>query len=92
MLHLASQEKTFLLCQNSISTKTSSPVQSFIYTSRLPKHIVSSAQSSTDTNAHPIIEDSRSDYELIEIIRNKEICYHVNPSLTKPSNKAPPKS
>ena len=90
MLHFASQEKTSLLCKNSVSTKNSPPAQSFINNSKIPKHIVPSAQSSIDIHTYPTVKEGESDYELVDIVQRNDFFSHINPSLTKPSNKAPP--
>lgn len=92
MLYLASQGKTFLLCQNSVSTKNSSPAQSFIFNSKIPKHIIPTAQSNVDTHTYTTVQECIDGYELVDVIQTNNSCNHVNPSLAKPTNKAPPES
>jgi hypothetical protein len=90
MLYLASQGKTFLLCQNSVSTKNSSPAQSFIFTSKIPKHIIPSVQTTIDTHTCNSAGNDISYKEFSEIIPDAKTENCFEPSITQPFNKAPP--
>ncbi|MCK9426548.1 MAG: hypothetical protein M0Q21_10960 [Ignavibacteriaceae bacterium] len=90
MLHFASQEKTSLVCKNSVSTKNPAPAQSFINNSKIPKHIIPSVQTSVDTHTFSVTGNDIFYKKYIEIIYDETIGIISGPSLTQPSNKAPP--
>jgi len=92
MVHLASGEGISFLRLNSVSPKSSVPSQTFIFSSKIPKHIIPSVQTNIET---PIFSVSGKDIfykKYIEIIHDETIGIIFGPTLRQPTNKAPPES
>ncbi|MDP3682995.1 MAG: hypothetical protein Q8S01_03595 [Ignavibacteria bacterium] len=92
MVHLASGEGISFLRLNTVSPKRSVPSQTFICPSKIPKHIIPSVQTSVDTHTFSVSGNDIFYKKYIEIILDESIGITPAPSLTQPTNKAPPES
>ncbi|MDP1995163.1 MAG: hypothetical protein Q8K40_07955 [Ignavibacteria bacterium] len=92
MVHLAGGEGISFFRLNTVSPKSPTPTQTFIFSSKIPKHIIPSVQTNIDT---PIFSDVGNDIlykKYVEIILDESAGMTSGPSLTRPTNKAPPES
>lgn len=90
MAHLASGEGISFLRLNTVSPKSSAPSQTFIFSSKIPKHIIPSVQTSVDTHAFSVTGDDIFYIKYNEIIHDETIGITSGPASTLPTNKAPP--
>lgn len=92
MVHLAGGEGISFLRLNTVSPKSSAPSQTFIFSSKIPKHIIPSVKTSVDTHTFSVAGNDIFYIKYIEIIRDEDTGIISEPSLTQPTNKAPPES
>lgn len=92
MLHLAGGEGISFLRLNTVSPKSSAPSQTFIFSSKIPKHIIPAVQTNLDTPIFSTVANDILYNEYVEIILDESVGITSEPSLTEPTNKAPPES
>lgn len=92
MVHLASGEGVSFLRFNTVSPKRSAPSQTFIFSSKIPKHIIPSLQTNLDTPIFSVTGNDILYKKYVAIILDELVGNTSEPSLTHPTNKAPPES
>lgn len=92
MAHLVSGGEISFLRLNSVSSKSSVPSQTIIFSSKIPKHIIPSLQTNVEVPLFFVTGSDPLYKKYVATLFDETVCKISKPSLTKPANKAPPES
>ncbi len=91
MAHLVSGGEISFLRFNTVSPKSSAPSQTFIFSSKIPKHIVPSLQTNVEVPLFFVTGNDPLYKKYVATLLDEIVVIKSGPALTKPANKAPPK-
>lgn len=92
MVHLANGGAVSFFRLNTVSPKSSAPSQTFIFSSKIPKHIIPSLQTNVDVPLFFVTGNDPLYKKYVATLLDEVVGKKSGPSLTKPANKAPPES